>query len=282
MKKTRFLALTLAVVLMLMGAGYAFWTEALKIEGTVDTGELDFEFTDESFKPIITGEAYDGKYVSGSAEVIEDGHALDLIFTNLYPGATAKVNFCIENTGTIGLKIENFEFEGDDPNLEELVVVEDGARMSIAEYFETLEGTFIDVENKLCKEVVFSVNKCADEEDFNELAEFEFSVEAIVKQYNDDGSCDEEEPGEPDPVGEITGLRFEKSSCVKKGSYCNRYVEVSGTFYYTWSEGEDTYAGAISKEKIYYTYWGGGSKTFSYGDFSITLEVDGYGNPIGW
>lgn len=276
MKKTKFLALTLAVTLMLMGAGYAFWTEAFNINAVVDTGELNFAFVDVDFEAgPNTDDAYNGKYVGGSAGTSDDDHTLDLTFSNLYPGATATVNFCIENTGTIGLKLEDLEFIGDDDNLAAMRVSEDGGeKMGIEEYFETLEGIAIDVDGKICKELVFSVNKCATEEKFAELANFGFSVSATVKQFNDDGSCPE--PEEPEP--EITGLRFELTKNCKKyffGQY--KYSLVSGTFYYTMSEGPDIEAGKISGVKINKN----SSKSYTYGGFPITLTNDSHGN-ITW
>ena len=43
-EKTRFLVLSLAVAIMLMGAGYAYWTETLTISNTVTTGALELDF----------------------------------------------------------------------------------------------------------------------------------------------------------------------------------------------------------------------------------------------
>lgn len=211
MRKTRFLALTLAVVLVLMGAGYAFWTEALNINATVNTGELNYKFDNVDFNAGPNEIPYGGRHVSGSAKASGDGYALDLVFTNLYPGATASVSFCIENIGSIDLKIEDFEFIGDDPNLEELVVIDGEDRISIADYFAGLEETFIEVGDSICEEVVFSVNKCATEDEFAELANFDFSIKAVVKQYNDDGSCDE--PAVEDP--ECTGLNWSELRLTK-------------------------------------------------------------------
>jgi hypothetical protein len=123
MKKTRLIALTLVVALMLMGAGYAFWQESMTINAAVETGELDFAFRKASFSG--------GEYVKGSAKVDkEDDNILHLEFKNMHPSAYATVGFRMVNTGTIGLKVEDFVFEGDDSNLAQLLVSEvNGAKV---------------------------------------------------------------------------------------------------------------------------------------------------------
>jgi len=44
MKKTKFIALVLIVSVMMMGAGYAWWNDSVRIDNTVTTGELKVEF----------------------------------------------------------------------------------------------------------------------------------------------------------------------------------------------------------------------------------------------
>lgn len=44
--KKKFLALTMASAVMLMGAGYAYWTDTLNITNTVSTGKFDVMITD--------------------------------------------------------------------------------------------------------------------------------------------------------------------------------------------------------------------------------------------
>lgn len=225
MKRTRLLALTLVVAMMLMGAGYAFWSEALAINATVDTGELAFAFSDAGF--------VGGQYVSGSAEVdTEDDNILNLEFINMHPGSTATVEFCMNNTGTIGLKFDDFEFTGDD-DLDQLLVKElpDGAYMPVEDYFKGLiEGTELDVVEgvgeKVCKDLEFYVKKCATEEDFAELANYAFGIKARVEQYNDDGSCEEEEepeePVDPDPIA------VQSVTIVKDSNGCYKVYNVGG------------------------------------------------------
>lgn len=48
MKKRRFIAGILALSMLLMGTGYAYWTKKLDIQTTATTGKLDVKFTDLS------------------------------------------------------------------------------------------------------------------------------------------------------------------------------------------------------------------------------------------
>ena len=45
MKRTKLLALILVVALMLVGAGYAAWTDVIVHNTTINTGEFDIIFT---------------------------------------------------------------------------------------------------------------------------------------------------------------------------------------------------------------------------------------------
>ncbi len=48
MKKTRMIAIALAVAVALMGAGYAVWTQNVVVKGTVNTGQLLMEITEDT------------------------------------------------------------------------------------------------------------------------------------------------------------------------------------------------------------------------------------------
>ena len=47
MGKTKVIALVLLVSIILMGVGYAWWSETVTIPATVTTGELLVEFVDQ-------------------------------------------------------------------------------------------------------------------------------------------------------------------------------------------------------------------------------------------
>ncbi|HZJ76874.1 MAG TPA: hypothetical protein VFC70_04110 [Oscillospiraceae bacterium] len=182
MKKTRFLALILAVVLMLMGAGYAFWTENLKIDATVKTGKLDFKFSDAK---ILSKSKHIEANISVKNMDDEKGNMLKLRFEDVYPGAEAEISFNMENKGTIPLKVEGFKFSGD--NIEDLKIYVDSGWESIAEYVTILNewSLEIGVGESIENELKFKIKEGADETSFPESRNFTFSITAIAKQYND-------------------------------------------------------------------------------------------------
>jgi len=110
MKKSRFLVLALVLAVMLMGAGYAYWTDTLTINNTVSTGELNVRFAgtnttrggDNQAGEVEPGKskAYWAAYVNHeglgaghngpATEVSADGKTVTTKVTNMYPGAYAQ------------------------------------------------------------------------------------------------------------------------------------------------------------------------------------------------
>ena len=88
MKKTKSLALVLVVAIMMMGAGYAYWTEDLTINTTVDTGILDVTFEEPAN---IDDENVD----QPNADVSPDGHTMSVTFNDIYPGVSNTIYFDI-------------------------------------------------------------------------------------------------------------------------------------------------------------------------------------------
>lgn len=131
MKKTRFIALVLVAAMMLAGAGYAAWTDHLRVTTTVQTGELDVAFgTEEGFFNDVWAHPhiwiYDGceqkwkdaKYerdlLSSDIDFAKMAYDLDeeedwlkFTFTNMYPGTQARGRYNMSNVGTIPATIGN-------------------------------------------------------------------------------------------------------------------------------------------------------------------------------
>lgn len=104
MKKTKLIALTLVVAIMMVGAGYAAWTDQLDINTTVNTGRLDLHFVDEAVLNLadhVTGNV--GYEKDGSGD--NDWDIANVTLSNLYPGAVAKVTLKIQNNSTIPVKM---------------------------------------------------------------------------------------------------------------------------------------------------------------------------------
>ncbi len=112
-----------AILLAIVGAAYAAWTEQLTIKATVNTGELDVAFdenslsvTDNGADPQAAGynnnEGFD--VASASLQVTDsddEGDAIELTFTidNAYPGYSACAQFNIVNIGTIPAEITKID-----------------------------------------------------------------------------------------------------------------------------------------------------------------------------
>lgn len=105
MKRTKFLVLALAVAVMLMGAGYAYWTQELEITNTIDTGNLDVVFETPDLR-LPTG-----TYMKPGSFTITDSskpYALTLKLNDAYPGADFTVSFNLKNNGTLGACVREF------------------------------------------------------------------------------------------------------------------------------------------------------------------------------
>jgi len=117
MKKTKMLAIVLAVAVMLLGAGYAWWQDAINISGTVDTGKVDVQFINR--KNAV--KAYPDPYMSAQASIPlgSNNKTLRITIDNLYPGAKAGFDFGIVNNSTMRVKLKDVEVkfvEGPDSN----------------------------------------------------------------------------------------------------------------------------------------------------------------------
>lgn len=105
MKKIRFITLALVVAVMLMGAGYAYWTQTLTISNTVTTGNLDVDFTAASVSNVS---AYMDDTASGAQVSPTDNNIINVTLAEMYPGASTTINFTLKNSGTMAAKINGF------------------------------------------------------------------------------------------------------------------------------------------------------------------------------
>lgn len=117
MKRIRFLAMIMVVSLMLMGAGYAAWTDQVVISNTVSTGELDVELL--STGSVIVNDSLTNRvaeYVV-NADTEQENDLATVTITNLYPGAEATVTIPVKNIGTIPVKLDTAVEDYDESNL---------------------------------------------------------------------------------------------------------------------------------------------------------------------
>ncbi|MDR7855063.1 hypothetical protein [Tissierella sp.] len=104
MKKTKLLALTLVVAIMMMGAGYAAWQETLTINHNVSTGNVDVDLANGNVAvyPKENATAVDG--LNRIATVVGSEQEATITLTNLYPGAKVVANIPVINNSTIPVK----------------------------------------------------------------------------------------------------------------------------------------------------------------------------------
>lgn len=155
MKKIKVLSFALVLALMLMGAGYAAWSDNLIINTTVETGELNINFV----KDIEHTKAKGAEYVSPTIEIVEDNlHLAQVTLGNLYPGSWAAFRIKGINCGTIPAKIDNVQviFNGDE-DLLPFLTYEAGLTIDA-------DGDNV-IDNEISK---FSGNLRSIGEDFNE------------------------------------------------------------------------------------------------------------------
>lgn len=115
--KKRFIACVLACAVLLMGVGYAFYTDKITVTNNVDTGYLDVKFIDAKF--ISDKSNWDPKGVSKDslrsvnptvAGVNANGtDGVTLNFDNLYPGYYQTFKVKIDNFGTMAAKLGRIE-----------------------------------------------------------------------------------------------------------------------------------------------------------------------------
>lgn len=132
MKKSKIIASALLASTILVGSGYAWWTDALTIRNTVQTGEMKVEFVNakDCAKDVYPGaknlEDY-GKYID--ATINQDSKVVNFKVENLYPGTGVLYRAAAENKGTIPVVIDNVEIiwgENCSKELKEKLVVVGG------------------------------------------------------------------------------------------------------------------------------------------------------------
>jgi hypothetical protein len=116
MKKTKYLAGALAVSIMLMGAGYAAWTQNFVVSNTVNTGSMDFQlnaYAEPASHRVSDPEAQiyldSEKYTTMNVSVDQNSYAIKVDTTKLYPGSKRPYVVTITNTGTMPIKLGDLE-----------------------------------------------------------------------------------------------------------------------------------------------------------------------------
>jgi len=120
MKKTKFIAIVLAIAVMLMGAGYAAWSEQLFVTTTVRTGNFDMKIVEARLR---TGDNDAQNYAhtppwsqfdwthSGDVTIADNGNSAIVEFLDLYPGGCVQLDLKMQNLGTIPARLKSVNVE---------------------------------------------------------------------------------------------------------------------------------------------------------------------------
>lgn len=104
MRKAKLLIAVLVCSVMLMGVGYAWWTDSVVLFGNIATGNMKVEIGD-----IDVGVLTEGTYAVDLPTITTaaDGKRIDCKFTNIIPGAVGILNANLKNTGSVPVKFNN-------------------------------------------------------------------------------------------------------------------------------------------------------------------------------
>lgn len=105
MKKTRMLLATLVCAVMLMGVGYAAWSDSVTLAGTVNTGELNVRFENTQFEPFVPTTHASG-YATAVFNKLEKEN-IEFTFDKLHPGVVGVVDVAVKNVGDFPAKLAN-------------------------------------------------------------------------------------------------------------------------------------------------------------------------------
>jgi len=118
MRNTKFLVLALAVAIMLMGAGYAIWSDQTFLTTTAKTGNFDMQITaattrtgDDEFKNEKHNPIWHSYDWTAAGSVSHNANSATVEFIDLYPGGTVQVDMTTENKGTIPAKLKSIDVE---------------------------------------------------------------------------------------------------------------------------------------------------------------------------
>lgn len=115
MKRTKFIMLALVVALVLMGAGYAAWTQVFTINSTVSTGELSVSVAETHVVEVLNadGITYSPATSTNSPDLnlgvtlsppANNSSSLTYTFSKIYPGTRLTSTITFTNDGSMETK----------------------------------------------------------------------------------------------------------------------------------------------------------------------------------
>jgi hypothetical protein len=109
LKKIATIILVLVIAMAGLGLGWATWTKTLNIDGTVETGEVDFAYDSIPSSLVISELGGIGQTHGSFEDPDGDGIAykLNISLENVCPDYESKVEFTAHNLGTVPVKIDH-------------------------------------------------------------------------------------------------------------------------------------------------------------------------------
>jgi|GEM_PF-1683810 len=109
MKRIGLLCLALVIALAVMGAGYAYWTQALHVNTTVNTGNWAFGGSEGGGIVPTPAVSPGPNNIPGYGSMTLnswDSTSFSVTINNAYPGYSASVNYSLQNAGTVAAEVE--------------------------------------------------------------------------------------------------------------------------------------------------------------------------------
>lgn len=183
MRKVKFMAMVMVAALMLMGVGYAAWTDTLILNTTVETGKLEVDFKAAPAFSAVSD------YVETHTATAAGDDTYTVSLGKLYPGATATLTFTAVNNGTMGVQ-ELLKFSnptaGDTLTLSNLKVKVNGD--TDTDLAALIAGGPITLNNNIAPAgeqtvtLVFTLNPALEGDD-QENTTATFNIEVLGNQF---------------------------------------------------------------------------------------------------
>lgn len=116
MKKSKILALSLAVGIALMGAGYAYWNDSVTITNQATTGTIDVQINStEALHPSASVIEANGNITIDRSDPVwtadAGGKSGTITVENLYEGAQVEITIPVVNNGSIPVIFDQLNTE---------------------------------------------------------------------------------------------------------------------------------------------------------------------------
>lgn len=177
MNKTKLIALSLVLALVLMGTAFAWWTDSHTVKNVVKTGNLSVSLEGDGENPKFHFRNSDGTY--GPVDInglgvgsyginennytfeITNGNSLNVEINNAFPGLAITYCYNIVNNGTVPARVNGVELVDHSPKesnelLERIYITFDlyllkanGEKIEIRDNGDLIGGSYKEIAGKI-------------------------------------------------------------------------------------------------------------------------------------